>query len=66
MGLLWIQVAASDTVYDSYPFFFHMNWGWGGSKNGYFQDNNIYISNFDGNDYRNYNTNRKDLIINSY
>ncbi len=58
--------AASDTVYDSYPFFFHMNWGWGGSKNGYFQDNNIYISNFDGNDYRNYNTDRKDLIINYY
>lgn len=40
-------------VYNPGPVFFHMNWGWGGSKDGYYYDHNIV----------DYSSKRKDILI---
>lgn len=50
-----------ETIRGNYPIYFHMNWGWSGSHDGYFIDSNIQIHRTDGN--RNYANNRKDIII---
>ncbi|MCR4843899.1 MAG: C10 family peptidase [Bacteroidales bacterium] len=47
----------TDRVYFWGPSFFHMNWGWGGSHNGYYLDNKIQVK------PGKYTDNRKDLII---
>lgn len=41
---------------------YHMNWGWGGRHDGWFNDNNISINASDG--VRNYYYERKELYIN--
>lgn len=43
--------------YNNGPSFFHMNWGWGGTSDGYFLDNRIAVPNGD------YSTDRKDILI---
>lgn len=43
--------------YDHGPSFFHMNWGWGGTSDGYYLDNRIAVPNGD------YSTDRKDILI---
>lgn len=43
--------------------YYHMNWGWGGNRDGWFMDGNIAIPGMD-NSY-NFRYNRKDLFINN-
>lgn len=43
------------------PILFHMNWGWGGSHDGYYLDNSIKINRPTSS--RNYSSNRKDILI---
>lgn len=50
--------AEQHRVYYRYgQYFFHMNWGWGGTHNGWFLDTNI------GNPVGNYGDNRKEIFI---
>jgi hypothetical protein len=42
------------------PATYHMNWGWYGSQNGYYNDNNIEVE--ISNKKYNFSTNRKDII----
>lgn len=52
----------SERIYDYFgPTLFHMNWGWGGSHNGYYLDNSIKIH--WTNDTWEFNLRRKDLIV---
>lgn len=44
-------------LYNFGPKFFHMNWGWAGTSDGYFLDNRIAVPNGD------YSTDRKDILI---
>ena len=53
-----------ETIYDTYPFFFHMNWGWGGSHNGYFLDSNMDLS---SQGFKvNFSVHRKNLIVSGH
>ena len=53
------RMALHDTeqIYSFGPHFYHMNWGWGGSHNGYFVDYAINTSN------GNFSTARKEILI---
>ena len=51
----------SDRVYNYGPSLFHMNWGWGGSHNGYYFDNSIQVI-LQGTPY-NFTTLRKDMLV---
>ncbi len=44
--------------------YFHMNWGWGGSNNGWFNINSIGLTTSNG-DYRNYQYDRN-MVVNIY
>lgn len=53
-----------ETIYDSYPFFFHMNWGWCGKHNGYFLDSDIDLAKRGKN--CNYSVDRTDIITSGH
>ena len=49
------------TIHESYtPSYYHMNWGWDGTCNGYYLDDNMVIT--PGNETYHFKYNREDFI----
>ena len=55
-----LEIAYENYVYDAIPTiteYFHMNWGWGGSHNGYFVNDDVSVLSYD------FYENRKEIFV---
>lgn len=60
--ITWLKEIESREIYRGSTCLFHMNWGWNGKYDGYFQDHYMYF-NRDKEGATDFNRNRKDLIL---
>lgn len=60
--ITWLKEIESREIYRGSTCLFHMNWGWDGDHDGYFQDYYLYF-NRDKEGATDFNRNRKDLIL---
>ena len=63
--ITWLKEIETRDIYNGSVFLYHMNWGWNGLYDGYFQDSYLFINagSYENPDYRDYCQNRKDLVF---